>query len=93
MFCPVCKSFVSPLDSECRICGKIFKAQKKSKKKSKKSNSNSKNKNSKKKSKNKNKRMKLASQIRKNKYLGGKTRQYNDRRNFEFSVLGCYMIW
>ena len=83
MFCLVCKSFVSSLDNKCRVCGKVFKIKK----------SNKRSKNSKNKSKNKNKTDKLSSKIRKNDYLGGKTRQYNDRRNFEFSVLGCYIIW
>ena len=93
MFCPDCKSFVSSLDDECKVCGKIFKSQKtKNKSKnSKKSNVKSKKRFNKKSKKNKNK--KLSSAIRKNKYLGGKTRHYNDRRNFEFSVLGCYTIW
>lgn len=103
MYCPVCKSFVSSLDDECRVCGKVLKTKKRSKNsknKSKTSKINSKkrnlkSKNSKKKSKkkNKNKAKKLAYEIRKNKRLGGKTRQYNDRRNFEFSILGCYTIW
>lgn len=82
MFCPDCKSFVTSLDDKCKVCGKIFKVQK-SKNKSKNSKKNS----------NKNKSKKFSHAIQKNRYLGGKTRQYNDRRNFEFSVLGCYTIW
>ena len=81
MFCPVCKSFISTLDDECRVCGKVLKTKIRSKNSKKDS----------KKSKNKNK--KLSSEIFRNKCLGGKTRQYNDKRNFEFSVLGSYIIW
>ena len=90
MFCPICKSFVCSKDERCKICGKILKI-KKTKKKSKNSKSKSNNSNSKK--KNKDKKRKIAAKIRRNKNLGGKTRQYNDRKNFEFSVLGCYNIW
>lgn len=83
MFCPVCKSFITSLDDKCRVCGKVLKTKKRSKNSKKDS----------KKSKKKNKNKKLSSEILRNKCLGGKTRQYNDKRNFEFSVLGCYIIW
>ena len=118
MYCPICKSFITPNRNKCSICGHIMKIIPK-KKKSKKNKQNNKSKNSsskknksKKNKKKKSKKIKAKNRKNSNKknkkksknqfksknntlggFLGAKTRIYNDRKNFEYEVLGCYNIW
>ena len=91
MFCPICKSFISPNQYKCHGCGKILRKKSKNKKKSKGHVANSKKPKKNKKKVNK-KNMKFF-EIQKHRNLGGKTRKYNDRKNFEYEVLGSYIIW
>ena len=84
---PIYKSIVLPLQEKCTACGKILRKKSKNNKKSKVKASSKKNSKGKKNPNNK-------KQFKYNyNDIGGKTRQYNDRKNFEFEVLGCYTIW